>query len=69
MTRRRDLGPHSGREVWALVTILLMAWCGLAWIIHGLALLDGGQAVALGIAGGAVILAAGAACARRWRRR
>ncbi|WP_431305529.1 hypothetical protein [Sediminicoccus sp. BL-A-41-H5] len=69
MTRRRDLGPHSGREVSALVMISLIAWCGLAWTIHGLAVLTVWPALALGIAGGGVILVAGAACAWRWRRR
>lgn len=69
MTRRQGLGPHSAREVWALVMILLMAWCGLAWTMHGLAALPARQALALGLAGGVAILAAGAACAWRWRRR
>ncbi|MBS7790101.1 hypothetical protein KTR66_08850 [Roseococcus sp. SDR] len=69
MTKRTGLSPQSAREVWALVLILLMAWCGLVWTMHGLAALSAGQALAVGLAGGVAILAAGAACAWRWRRR
>ncbi len=66
---RRGAGPDSARDVWALVMILLMAWCGIAWTIQGLAGLTAGPALALGLVGGAAILAGGWAWARRWRRR
>jgi hypothetical protein len=69
MTRRAEAAPRSAREVWALVLVLLMIWFGVALTIHGLGGLSDHRAAALGLAGALLILCAGFAWARRFRRR
>jgi hypothetical protein len=56
MTRWDRVAPRSAREVWALVMILLLFWCGVALTVGGLA-------------GTLLILCGGFAWVRRFRRR
>ncbi len=69
MTRWDRVAPRSAREVWALVMILLLFWCGVALTVGGLATLSALNAASLGLTGTPVIRCGGFAWARRFRRR
>ncbi|MBX9752010.1 MAG: hypothetical protein K5Q68_20655 [Roseococcus sp.] len=69
MTQWNRVAPRLAREVWALVVILLLFWCGVALTIGGLAELSAPTASSLGLAGTLVILCGGFAWVRRFRRR
>ena len=69
MKRGGAMAPRSGREVWALVLVGLLAWLGVALAIAGLADLSDTGAAALGSAGALVIVCGGLAWARCFRPR
>ena len=69
MTRWDRVAPRSAREVWALVMILWLVWCGVALTVGGLAQGSALTAASLGLAGTVLILCGGFAWVRRLRRR
>jgi hypothetical protein len=69
MKCRGAITPRSGREVWALVLVGLLAWLGMALAFAGLADLSDARAAALGGAGALMILCGGLAWARCFRPR
>lgn len=68
MRRREGAAPHSAREVWALVMLLLMTWFPVAVAVIAIGGLSDVRAVALVAAGALVILGAGFGWARRFPR-